>query len=87
MDFRTEWSSWILVLLMMIIAYIINPMDTSGNVLLLATQIVGMPLISVAIACIPVLIYCYFVKMIPDIDYAIRLAFVYMVFLLIRHYI
>ena len=87
MDFRTEWSSWILVLFMMIIAYIINPMDTSGSVVILAIQVVGMPLLSVAIACIPVLIYCYFVKVIPDIDYAIRLAFVYMLILLVRHYI
>ncbi|MEM9546482.1 MAG: hypothetical protein AAGA77_10950 [Bacteroidota bacterium] len=30
----------------------------------------------IALSCIPVLIYCYFVKMIPDIDYSIRLAFV-----------
>lgn len=30
----------------------------------------------VAISCFPVLIYCYFVKMIPDIDYSIRVAFV-----------
>lgn len=29
----------------------------------------------VAIMCIPVVIYCYFVKVIPDIDYSIRVAF------------
>ncbi len=29
----------------------------------------------VALSCIPVLIYCYIVKMIPDIDYSIRVAF------------
>ena len=28
----------------------------------------------VALCCIPVLIYCYIVKMIPDIDYSIRVA-------------
>jgi len=33
--------------------------------------------ILVALASIPVLIYCYFVKVIPDIDYSIRVAFVF----------
>lgn len=32
-------------------------------------------IVLVALSCIPVLIYCYLVKMIPDIDYSIRLAF------------
>ena len=30
----------------------------------------------VALACLPVLVYCYFIKVIPDIDYSIRVAFV-----------
>lgn len=42
-------------------------------------QAVGFSLLTmiamIAIMCIPVLIYCYFVKMIPDIDYSIRAAF------------
>ncbi|MFM2395000.1 MAG: hypothetical protein RLZZ546_2983 [Bacteroidota bacterium] len=29
----------------------------------------------IALACIPVLLYCYVVKKIPDIDYSINLAF------------
>ncbi len=29
----------------------------------------------IALACIPVIIYCYFVKKIPDIDYSVILAF------------
>ena len=29
----------------------------------------------IAIMCIPVLLYCYIVKMIPDIDYSVRAAF------------
>lgn len=87
MDFRTEWSSWVLVVLMMIIAYVINPWAVGEGVLSSILQIVGYPLIAIAIACIPVLIICYFIKQIPDIDYSIRLAFVYMVFLLVRHFI
>jgi len=50
-------------------------------------QIVGAPLAAIAIACIPVLIVCYFIKVIPDIDYSIRVAFAYMVIMLIRHFI
>lgn len=33
--------------------------------------------IMIAVSSIPVLIYCYFVKVIPDIDYSIRVAFVF----------
>lgn len=29
----------------------------------------------IALACIPVLLYCYVIKKIPDIDYSINLAF------------
>lgn len=32
-------------------------------------------IVLIALASIPVLIYCYFVKMIPDIDYSVRAAF------------
>lgn len=31
----------------------------------------------VAVMSIPVVVYCYFVKMIPDIDYSIRAAFAF----------
>lgn len=81
MDFRTEWSSWILVLLMMVIAYIISPF-AGNNVLWQVIQVIGLPLVAIAIACIPVLIFCYFIKVIPDIDYSIRLAFVYFLVML-----
>lgn len=86
MDFRTEWSSWLLVILMMVIAYLIFPDVANANVGIMALQIFGLPLAAIAIACIPVIIVCYFVKVIPDIDYSIRLAFVYFLFLLIRHF-
>lgn len=87
MDFRTEWSSWILVAIMMVIAYIISPFDTPNNILLLVVQVIGLPLATIAIACIPVIIFCYFIKRIPDIDYAIYVAFTYMVILLVLHFI
>ena len=86
MDFRTEWSSWVLVALMMIISYFINPFQASELHMILA-QVVALPLFAIAIACIPVLIYCYFAKVIPDIDYSIRLAFLYFLFTLIKNFI
>ena len=87
MDFRTDWSSWLLVFLMMIIAYVINPWSIDGNIGLLAVQVIGLPLAAIAIASIIVLIFCYFINQIPDIDYSIRLAFVYMLYLLIKHFV
>lgn len=86
MDFRTEWSSWVLVALMMVISYFINPFQANEIQMILA-QVVGLPLITIAIACIPVLIYCYFANVIPDIDYSIRVAFLYFLFILIKNFI
>ena len=87
MDFRTEWSSYLLVVLMMIIAFVIYPYSPSENIPMVLAQVIGLPLAAIAIACIPVIIFCYFIKVIPDIDYSIRLAFVYFLFLLVRHFI
>lgn len=85
MDFRTEWSSWILVLIMMVIAYLISPF--SGSNYMQLVQVIGLPLVAIAIACIPVLIFCYFIKVIPDIDYSIRLAFVFVAIMAAKHFL
>lgn len=77
MDFRTEWSSWVLVVLMMIMSYFMKPWVTESGIGATLLQVVGFPLAAIAIACIPVIIVCYFIKRIPDIDYSIRLAFLY----------
>ena len=87
MDFRTEWSSWLLIILMMIIAFIVYPYAASENILMLLLNVIGLPIATIAIASIPVLIICYFVKVIPDIDYSIRVAFLYFIYLIIRHYV
>lgn len=46
-------------------------------------QVIGFTLLGaitlIALASIPVLIYCYFVKKIPDIDYSINVAFAFVV--------
>ncbi len=87
MDFRTEWSSWVLILLMMIIAYLTYPYNAADDIPMFLLNIIGIPIVTIAIASIPVLIVCYFIKVIPDIDYSIRLAFLYFVYLLIMHYV
>ena len=87
MDFKMDKSSWFLIIIMMIIAYVINPWESSSTYLMLATQVIGLPLTLIFLACIPVVIFCYFIKMIPDIDYSIRVAFVIMVYLLIVNFL
>ncbi len=88
MDFRTDKSSWVLVVLMMIISYFLNPFvlpDGWGisNLAMMILQIIAYPILSIAIACIPVVVVCFIVKLIPDIDYSIRVAFVFMLATLI----
>lgn len=74
-----------MVIFMMVIAYFINPVGATSSTWMFLVQVIGLPLVAIAIACIPVIIVCYFIKRIPDIDYSIRLAFVYMLFLLVKH--
>lgn len=84
MDFRAEWSSILLIVLMVFIAYFIHPgFGESPEISKVFLQLVVFPIIVIALASIPVVIVCYFAKVIPDIDYSIRLGFLYMLFLLI----
>ncbi len=54
-------------------------------------QVAGFAILSVlaivAVASIPVLIYCYFVKKIPDIDYSINVAMAFTVVGIISEFI
>ena len=70
----------------MAIAFFIYPYAADSNIMGLLLQVIGLPLATIAMASIPVLIVCYIIKVIPDIDYSIRLGFVYMLVLLIRHF-
>lgn len=81
MDWRMDKSSWVMLVAMLatMVYFILqgagDGVSTAGYF-----QAIGYGLLSVlvliALASIPVLVYCYIVKMIPDIDYSIRLAFV-----------
>ncbi len=89
MDFRTEWSSWVMVVLMIVIAVVINPWATplEWNATSTISYVINMlayPFIAIAVATIPVLVICWFLKVTPDLDYSIRTAFGFMLFLLIQ---
>lgn len=91
MDFRTDKSSWFLVLLMIVIAIVINPWIVPDNwdamsILKYAFNIILYPFIATALATIPVLIVCWFMKIEPDLDYSMRVGFVGMLILLVRFF-
>lgn len=79
MDFRMEKSSYAMIVFMLAtMAYFI--IQGAGGAIsgVGYLQVAGFAILSVlalvAIACIPVMIYCYFVNKIPDIDYSIVAA-------------
>ena len=75
-------SSWAMLVFMFatFMFYVIQGAGGDISNVTFYMQATGISLLTlvaiIAISCIPVLIYCYFVKMIPDIDYSIRVAFV-----------
>lgn len=80
MDFRMEKSSWAMIAFMFASIFYAFLQGSGTNIPFIAyVQTFFYTLISVlaiiAIACIPVIIVCYFIKKIPDIDYSINLAF------------
>lgn len=81
MDFRMDKSSWAMLVFMFatFMFFILQgagfELPATGIIQAIGYSVLTL-VIGVAIMCIPVLIYCYFVKMIPDIDYSIRAAFV-----------
>lgn len=92
MDFRTEWSSWLLLVVMIIMAVIVNPYNipddwTFSSSFLYVLQILAYPFFAVTIASIPVVIICWIMKVVPDIDYSFRVGFLMMLVLLIYHYL
>lgn len=82
MDFRMDKSSWgMLGFMFLTMVYFLvtgagDGIDVTGYLLSLLLGLATVAVL-VALASIPVLIYCYFVKVIPDIDYSIRVAFVF----------
>lgn len=80
MDFRMDKSSWGMLAFIFATFMVFIVKGAEGALTTMGYfQAFGFSLLTlialVAIMSIPVLIYCYFVKMIPDIDYSIRAAF------------
>jgi len=77
----------VLVVLMIAITVYISPYafpsgGEATGILKYFLQVIGFPFVVITLASIPVVIVCWFIKVIPDIDYSIRTAFVFMLFLL-----
>lgn len=79
MDFRMDKISWVMIIFILItFMYFIVSGATVGIGFAGYLQAFGLALLLtialIAISCIPVLIACYFIKKIPDIDYSIWVA-------------
>lgn len=79
MDFRMERSSWYMIAFVFL-TFLFFILQGAGFDLPIMGWIesIGFSLLIlvalVALSCIPVLIACYFIKKIPDIDYSIWVA-------------
>lgn len=81
-----------MVVLMIVIAVVINPWATplewtGASTISYVLNMLLYPLIAIAVATLPVLVVCWFMKVEPDLDYSIRTAFVFMLFLLIQFFV
>ncbi|MBK8701898.1 MAG: hypothetical protein IPN29_20950 [Saprospiraceae bacterium] len=81
MDFRMDKSSWgmigfmCLTMMYFLVVGAGSAITFSGYLMSLGLAIIVV-IVLLALSSIPVFIYCYFVKKIPDLDYSVRLAFV-----------
>lgn len=79
-DFRMDFSSWITIIAMiLLVAFMFIPMQVGmpeGLVGILTNVGLGalITFLLISVSCIPVIIYCWFVKEIPDIDYSVIVA-------------
>lgn len=74
--------SWVMLagIVLTMLFFLIQGMGYSGSpagYLMAIAFALLVTVVLVALMCVPVLIYCYFVKMIPDIDYSVRAAFAF----------
>ena len=79
MDFRMEKSSWALLVFMFatMLYFLVDGAGgslTAGGYFQAVLFALLAVLVLVALCSIPVLVYCYVVKKIPDIDYSIVAA-------------
>ena len=79
-DWRMDKASYLMIaFIFLTIAYFVlngegKGLDIGGYIQLFLLAIFSTVAL-IGLACIPVIIGCYFIKKIPDIDYAVWLAF------------
>lgn len=82
MDFQLDRISWLLLFFMWVtFVYFLLPEQLDMLTFAPTLKALGLGLlvliILVGLMCIPVLIICYFIKKIPDIDYSVWGAFAF----------
>lgn len=92
MDFRMDKISWFFlafILATMIYFILQGVTDIGGAWGYIQVFLFGLltTLALIALMSIPVLIYCYFTKVVPDIDYSIRAGFVFTIIGIITEFI
>lgn len=79
-DFRMDLASWGMILAMVLVFafYFLPDIYGSANGAVEIIKNIGigalLTFILIAVACIPVILLCYFIKQIPDIDYSVWVA-------------
>ena len=79
-DFRMDLSSWLTIIAMiLLVAFMFIPLQAGmpeGAAGILKNLGLGVLItfLLTAISCIPVIIYCWFANVIPDIDYSVIVA-------------
>ncbi len=90
-DFRMDKSSWAMILFMIATVMYFMVVGAQDIVFMDYLKAFGFSVLVVfvllTLMSIPVVIYCYFVKMIPDIDYSVRVAFVFTLIGIITEFI
>lgn len=91
-DWRMDRQSWFMIafiFITMVSMIVIGANGMLGFAGLVQAILYGAltTFVLIAISCIPVVIYCYFIKKIPDIDYAVWMACAFTVVGIISEFI
>lgn len=92
-DFRMDAQSWIMIAGIFVAFWmLVLPSSISvgmGDVSTLKSILTSLALtfFLICISCIPVILICYFVKRIPDIDYAVWVSTIIMILTIVGIYL
>jgi hypothetical protein len=84
-DFRMDAQSWFMIVGIFIAFWMVLlpatfgvAMDEVSTIRIILMSLV-LTLLLICISCIPVILICYFIKRIPDIDYAVWVSTIIMI--------